>query len=191
MDRVQRPTPQRPGVASTVHSSERDAESHPGRLQRLRSSRSVADLGGLSRSASFLSFAGLAETSSALFGIFERGGYTSPDDPAAAATAPVTPDGSPRLPDGVFSMAPEQKPRQRRIRKRSGGRQALIKSGGVFVAAYLFIAYVIHRASAANPLDSSTSCRRITRFARQSHRKMFHVHRMLLQQRSLACWYPF
>ncbi|BFZ57814.1 hypothetical protein PYCC9005_004868 [Savitreella phatthalungensis] len=73
-----KPKPIRPFTQSNTSSE--DVRQTSGQWLR---SRSSADLNGLSRTSSFLSLSGLAERSSALFGIFEQGGFE---------TEPPTPD---------------------------------------------------------------------------------------------------
>ena len=83
-DNLVRPTPIRPGRTTRQASGDMDNDD-----ERPLRTYSHTDLRGMSRTSSLLSLSGLAERSSALFGIFEQGGGydTEPVTPEAGAGA--------------------------------------------------------------------------------------------------------
>lgn len=108
---------------------DKELSPHLPRQDNIKHSKSTADLSSLSRTSSFLSFAGLESLkSSALFGIFEKGGYES---------EPPTPDlaGSKHYDYHLSSSVIPDDPHE----VRANHLLSAVKLSGVAIVAFTFI----------------------------------------------------
>ena len=160
-DKLFRPMPLRPGRPQRQTTVDVDNDDNDSDNARHMGIHSQGELRGMSRTSSILSLSGLAERSSALFGIFEQGGgyETEPATPEAGAgarryelrsTARVDNAAEARMREDALAQA-----------RMSAVLQDLLRTSIILTTSYLFI-LLFNRLPSTNKFCAITSAENIS-----------------------------